>query len=256
VLHETTDAATTDCCSDSPSIFNLTGFIFEVGNKLKLPDEAIASASYMFQVFCDRNGLNACDLHLVGMASLHLAGKIHENIVNLGDVVNTGYSCIHRSKPPLDVCSTYWKLKDSVAQYELFLLRALNFDMKVHLPHKYLLHYLLTLSYWVDTEEWNRSKISQVGWSILCDVFRTPLCLHYNPDFIAVSVLYMSVGIVGLKIECRGARRAWWEVYCPSKTENEIQSFASKLFAVYKQEQNHNKSSTVNSTCTAPQGPH
>ena len=39
-------------------------FSFPEGNKLKLSDEAIASASYMFQVFCSKNGQNPCDLHV------------------------------------------------------------------------------------------------------------------------------------------------------------------------------------------------
>ena len=68
----------------------------------------------------------------------------------------------------------------------------------------------------MDTEEWDCSKISQVGWTLLCDVFRTELCLQHEPDFIAVAVLYLAVEIVKLNVECGRARRMWWEVCASS----------------------------------------
>ena len=46
------------------------------------------------------------------------------------------YRCLHKSEPLLEVCDVYWKLKDSVAKYELLLLRALNFQVYLDLPHK------------------------------------------------------------------------------------------------------------------------
>jgi len=36
---------------------------------------------------------------------------------------------------PLNICPAYWKLKESITQYELYLLRVLRFDIKVDLPH-------------------------------------------------------------------------------------------------------------------------
>ena len=50
--------------------------------------------------------------------------------------INTSSRCIHSDKPPLEIGGTYWKLKDSVAQYELVLVRALHFQMHLDLPHR------------------------------------------------------------------------------------------------------------------------
>ena len=46
------------------------------------------------------------------------------------------YRCLHRDEPPLEIGDKYWKLKDSVAMYELLLLRALKFQTELILPHK------------------------------------------------------------------------------------------------------------------------
>lgn len=95
-----------------------------------------------------------CDLQLLVMACLSLASKVQEHSVKLGDVVNTCYRwmdrgcsmshawasfihcrCLHKDKPPLEVGGVYWKLKESVGKYELLLLRAIKFNLKVVLPH-------------------------------------------------------------------------------------------------------------------------
>lgn len=47
-----------------------------------------------------------------------------------------GARCLHKSEPPLEVSDVYWQLKESVAKYELLLLRALNFHVHLELPHK------------------------------------------------------------------------------------------------------------------------
>ena len=43
--------------------------------------------------------------------------------------------CLHQDSPALEVGNLYWQLKDSVARYELLLLRALKFQLYVKLPH-------------------------------------------------------------------------------------------------------------------------
>lgn len=89
------------------------------------------------------------------MAALNLAAKVREMPVKLSDVVNICHRyiynclssiwifilsswhgrCLHPSGAALEVSDLYWHLKDSVARYELLLLRALRFDINVSLPH-------------------------------------------------------------------------------------------------------------------------
>lgn len=45
------------------------------------------------------------------------------------------YRCLHKHDSPLEVGDLYWQLKDSVAKYELLLLRALKFNVHIQLPH-------------------------------------------------------------------------------------------------------------------------
>jgi hypothetical protein len=43
---------------------------------------------------------------------------------------------LHKDKPPLDIGSLYWSLRDSVVRCELFVARVLKFQFAVDHPHK------------------------------------------------------------------------------------------------------------------------
>lgn len=73
---------------------------------------------------------------MISMACLNLASKVQEVPSRLSDIVNTCYRCLHPEKPPLEVNELYWRLKESVAKYELVLLRMLKFQFNYDLPHK------------------------------------------------------------------------------------------------------------------------
>ena len=45
------------------------------------------------------------------------------------------HRCFHPDVPFLEAGDFYWKLKDSVAKYELLLLRTLKFKLNIQLPH-------------------------------------------------------------------------------------------------------------------------
>ena len=49
---------------------------------------------------------------------------------------------MYKDRSPLEVGDLYWHLKESVGKYELVLLRALNFNMHVQLPHAVSLYFV------------------------------------------------------------------------------------------------------------------
>ena len=64
-------------------------------------------------------------------------------------LLSTYHRCLlHKSSPPLELGNLYWELKDSVAKYELLLLRALKFQIQVQLPHPVSSQCLFMLACW------------------------------------------------------------------------------------------------------------
>ena len=45
----------------------------------------------------------------------------------------------------LEVGDVYWQLKDSVARYELLLLRALRFEIYIAMPHSVRLYFIILI---------------------------------------------------------------------------------------------------------------
>lgn len=111
--------------------------IRELGWKLKLCTTTTSIALVFYHKTKHHFPTEKTDHHLLVMANLYLATKTNEEThLKLSDIVNTCYRCLHRDRPPLEIGDKYWKLKDSVATYELLLLRALKFQTEIVLPHK------------------------------------------------------------------------------------------------------------------------
>lgn len=219
----------------------MTFLIREAGIKLDLREEAVATACVFYHKFTSSMAASDYDQNLLLMACLSLAAKVQEHSVKLGDVVNTCHRCLHKDKPPLEVGETYWKLKESVGKYELLLLRAIQFNLKVKLPHPYLLHYLLALSRWVSKEEWHKSHVTRLSWALLQDSFHTTLSLRHPPHMVATAALYLAMQCCKLVVPgSEEAQWAWWEVFSEGSKENQLQEIAGEIMDCISHN-NHNQ---------------
>lgn len=213
-----------------------TKFIVEAGHRLKLPPVTCASACVLYHRLCKQCFQSEHDLNLVATAALYLASKIEESPCKLRDVINVSYRLLHKDKPPLEVGSLYWELHDSVANCELMILRALQFQVTFDSPHKYLLHYLNSLEDWLDKEYTITSALTQLSWSLLQDSFHITLCLEYSPAVIAVAMIFFSLTCLGIDVPSQGARHSWWKAMCPRSTEGEIQAVIIRMIDFYSLE--------------------
>lgn len=214
----------------------ITTFIMEAGQRLKLPPGTCASACVLYHRLYKQYFQSEYDPNLVATAALYLASKTEESPCKLRDVINVSYRLLHRDKPPLEVGSLYWELHDSVANCELMILRALQFQVSFDSPHKYLLHYLNSLEDWLDKECTITSSLSQLSWSILQDSLHTTLCLEYSPAVIAIAMIYFSLTCLGIDVPSQGARHSWWKALCPRSTEDEIQAIILHMIDFYSLE--------------------
>ncbi|XP_065911764.1 cyclin-Q-like [Dysidea avara] len=218
-------------------------FIREAGWKLKLRETATSTALVFYHKFKSAFTLEVnenTDHHLIAMAALYLASKTNEEThLKLSDIVNTCYRCLHKDKPPLEIGDMYWKLKDSVAAYELVLLRALKFQTEIILPHKYLLHYFLVISYWETEKLYTWNQVRQLAWCFLQDLFHTTLCVRHSPQLLATTVLYLAMACHGMQVEGRRMRRQWWEVFSPGCSEETLKEIGVELLSLYDDNTKH-----------------
>lgn len=75
-------------------------------------------------------------VQLLATTVMYLAAKSQESPRQLRDVVNVSFRCLHPHRPPLSVGSLYERLRESVVNSELIVLRYLQFDTRFESPHK------------------------------------------------------------------------------------------------------------------------
>ncbi|RUS84069.1 hypothetical protein EGW08_008181 [Elysia chlorotica] len=214
--------------------FRVMRYIREAGLKLHLENVPIATASTIYHRFFREYQLKDYDPFLIGVTCLSLACKIEEQNVRLRDIINVCYRTLHKNKAPLEIGDTFWQLRESVTQCELYLLRALKFKVVFDHPHKYLCHYLKAVSDWLEPRHWEEVPLGRTAWALLCDCYHSDLVLEHKAQHLAVSVLYLALQCHGLEVPLqRQAALRWYQVFSRDVSLEIIQTIITKIMAAY-----------------------
>lgn len=233
-IHQPEEDSVAKSNGDERTHFKLVRFMFEAGEKLHMKPIPLSTAAQIYHGFYRKCRLTAVDPYLIATTALYLAGKVEEEHLKLRDVINVSYRCLHPEKPPLDIGSNYWALRDSVAQCELFVLRVLKFNVSFGHPHKYLLHYLKSLLAWLPPEVVESVPLNRTAWALLRDSYHSNLCLHYSADQIAVSVIYLALQCHGIQVPySHEAENTWWEALVEDIKLRDIRAIIGDIIEMY-----------------------
>uniref|UniRef100_A0A3B3S0H5 Cyclin-Q n=1 Tax=Paramormyrops kingsleyae TaxID=1676925 RepID=A0A3B3S0H5_9TELE len=205
-----------------------------VGVKLGMRSIPVATACALYHRFYQSASLQVYEPYLVAMSAIYLAGKVEEQHLRTRDIINVCHRYLHAGSEPLDLDSEFWELRDSVVQCELLILRQLNFQVSFHHPHKYLLHYLLSVKGIMNRHAWSRTPISETAWALLKDSYHGPLCVRHPPQHLALAVLYLSLQSYGVELPVGAVE--WWQVFCEEITKAEIESIITDVLQLYDME--------------------
>uniref|UniRef100_A0A8C5WLT3 Cyclin-Q n=1 Tax=Leptobrachium leishanense TaxID=445787 RepID=A0A8C5WLT3_9ANUR len=204
------------------------------GVKLGMRSIPIATACTIYHKFFNEICFDDYDPYLVAMSAIYLAGKVEEQHLRTRDIINVCHRYLNPGSEPLEVDSKFWELRDSIVQCELLMLRLLNFRVSFQHPHKFLLHYLLSLKNWMNRHSWDRSPIATASWALLRDSYHSDLCLRYEAQHIAVAVLYFALQCYGVEVPSTdSAENQWWQVFSVDVTKIIINNVISDLIHVY-----------------------
>ncbi|XP_055123194.1 cyclin-Q isoform X2 [Symphalangus syndactylus] len=194
--------------------FRVARFIMEAGVKLGMRSIPIATACTIYHKFFCETNLDAYDPYLIAMSSMYLAGKVEEQHLRTRDIINVSNRYCNPGAEPLELDSRFWELRDSIVQCELLMLRVLRFQVSFQHPHKYLLHYLVSLKNWLNRHSWQRTPVAVTAWALLRDSYHGGLCLRFQAQHIAVAVLYLALQVYGVEVPAEvEAEKPWWQIY-------------------------------------------
>ncbi|KAG5449015.1 Tyrosine-protein phosphatase 99A [Clonorchis sinensis] len=204
-----------------------------------------------------RHSLGDIDPYTIAMACISLGGKVQEEHQRLRDVIVAFYRSLHKNRrPALEVGDDYDRLRESLVQTELFLMRLLAFHVRrPSLPHPYLVHYLHSLLHWVGkgiaqpcggdltaTGPSNTvnaatialARLPGLAWSILADSYHSPICLDFSPEHIAAAILHLALRIAGVEIPGnRHSEMAWWQAISDSLTREIVEQIQLRVMEIY-----------------------
>ncbi|XP_068606000.1 cyclin-Q [Brachionichthys hirsutus] len=226
--------AESEPAGDIKTHFRVCRFIMDTGVKLGMRSVPVATACVLYHRFFQRVSVCAYEPHLVAMSCVYLAGKVEEQHIRTRDIINVSHRSLGGGCSPLDCCREFWELRDSVVQCELLILRQLRFHVSFEHPHKYLLHYLLSVKSLVNRHAWSRTPVAETAWALLRDCYHGDMCIRHTPQHIAIATLYLALNSYG--VELPAGDKDWWQVLCEDVTKADIDAVILDLLHLYDME--------------------
>lgn len=192
-------------------------FIQTLGaRELELHYCTVATGSVFFHRFYMFHSFKMFPVYPMAATCLFLAGKVEETPKKSNDIVK--FSKIILSEQ--DFAQFGPDPKEEILTLERILLQTLRFDLEVEHPYehliKYVKHFEVTNAAGV-TDEVIKKELLQSAWTFLNDSCCTTLCLRYEPEIVAIAMLYLGCKTGGYTVtnwkDRQPEHQYWWDVY-------------------------------------------
>ncbi|VDK46114.1 unnamed protein product [Anisakis simplex] len=200
--------------------------IVEIGTCLKLqPNPTLATGAVYFHRFYMFHSFREFPKHLTALGCIFLAGKVEETPKKCKDIVTTA-----KEKYP-----ELYSLKnaiDEVMGIERVLLQTIKFDLHVDHPYTYLLQYQKVFK--LDREK--KQTVLQNAWTFVNDSMSTTLCLIWEPEVVAISLIYMALKMTkldGVDWIDRQPGEQWWDQFVANLTSDMMEDVCHKVLDYY-----------------------
>uniref|UniRef100_A0A914W0W4 Cyclin-Q n=1 Tax=Plectus sambesii TaxID=2011161 RepID=A0A914W0W4_9BILA len=212
-------------------------YIMEAGVKLEAKSSTVAAAVVICYKFLNRmppEESSVCP-YTIGAACLYLAGKVEEDMLKIRDVTNVCYRVINPNKPPIEVDEDYWNLREGVGRLEYLVLRTMGFQLQLVHPHKFLLHYLVTLKHWLSPSAWERSPLAETAWTLLRDAYARPdWVTAHSPQTVAIICLNLALRIHSVDFPLAPE---WYRILHSEMTSKKLITLSKELLCKLYEEQ-------------------
>lgn len=233
-------------------------FIEEAGRVLKLPRVAVSTAEVFFHRFYAKHSFQSHDRFEVAVACILLAAKTEEAPKKLNVVMEECHKLKIRgmqagrisSAPgssPIDIPSEldpkseeFAQLKERILLLERVILHTIGFELSIDHPYKFLVEQIKLLCHkkrieYIDPakSQGNTSQVMQkmmhemvqYAMNFANDSMQTSLCLQFDPQRIAVAVVYLAGRFCGVQ-PTEG--KSWMEILGDPDVESLV-SIASQI---------------------------
>lgn len=206
-------------------------FIIDTGSKMDLGYNTMATGVVYFHRFYMFHSFQQFPRHVTACVCLFLAGKVEETPKKCKDIIKIAKSQLTEQK-----FATFGEdPKEEVMTLERILLQTIKFDLQVEHPYSYLLEYAKCLK----GDKNKLQKIVQMAWIFANDSLCTTLCLQWEPEIIAVALLYLAGKLSKFEVVDWNGRQPkhlrWWDMFVEDLTMDLLEDICHQVLDLYSQ---------------------
>lgn len=210
-------------------------FIMDLGIKMGLRYDTMATGVVFFHRFYMFHSFNEFPRYAMGAACLFLAGKVEETPKKCKDLIKTAKLWLESKQLDAHIASFGDDPVKELMIHERILLQTIKFDLQVDHPYGYLLKYAKTLK--GDDQERIRSMV-QMAWAFINDSYSTTLCLEWEPEIIAIALLYLALKLSHIDLDsCFNKNelqvKYWWDQFVEDLDVETLEDICHQILDLY-----------------------
>uniref|UniRef100_A0A8C4DKG6 Cyclin-K n=1 Tax=Dicentrarchus labrax TaxID=13489 RepID=A0A8C4DKG6_DICLA len=205
-------------------------FIFDVGTRLGLHYDTLATGIVYFHRFYMFHSFKQFPRYVTGGCCLFLAGKVEETPKKCKDIIKTARSLLN----DIQFAQFGDDPKEEVMVLERILLQTIKFDLQVEHPYQFLLRYAKQLK----GDKNKVQKLVQMAWTFVNDSLCTVVALQWEPQIIAVAVMYLAGRLCKFDIQdwtSKQSSRRWWEQFVHDVPVEVLEDICHQILDLYSQ---------------------
>uniref|UniRef100_A0A2R5LDD5 Cyclin-K n=1 Tax=Ornithodoros turicata TaxID=34597 RepID=A0A2R5LDD5_9ACAR len=204
-------------------------FIINVGTKMGLRYDTIATGVVYFHRFYMFHSFRTFPRFITACCCLFLAGKVEETPKKCKDIIKTARAFLTEKQ----YTSFGEDPKEEVMTMERILLQTIKFDLQVSHPYGFLLKYAKCLK----GDKAKLQKMVQMAWTFINDSLCTTLCLQWEPEVVAIALIYLSGKLNKFEVTDWVGRTSrhtrWWDVYVEDISVELLEDICHQVLDLY-----------------------
>ncbi|XP_045585307.1 cyclin-K isoform X2 [Procambarus clarkii] len=223
-------------------------FILQVGNKMGLRYETMATGVVYFHRFYMVHTFQSFPRHVTACCCLFLAGKVEETPKKCRDIMKTAKSLMDE----VTWAEFGTDPREEVMTLERILLQTIKFDFIVEHPYTYLLKYAKCLK----GDKKKLPNMVQMAWTFVNDSLCTTLCLQWEPEIIAIALMYLAGKLSKFEVTDWNGRNAkhqrWWDMYVEGISMELLEDICHQVLDLYSPNRSESGSSSADTSLVMP----
>ncbi|XP_049763600.1 cyclin-K [Schistocerca cancellata] len=204
-------------------------FIIDTGTKMDLGYNTMATGVVYFHRFYMFHSFRNFPRYVTACCCLFLAGKVEETPKKCKDIIKTARTLLTDQK----FLTFGDDPKEEVMTLERILLQTIKFDLQVEHPYSYLLKYAKCLK----GDKSKLQKMVQMAWTFVNDSLCTTLCLQWEPEIIAVALMYLAGKLSKFEVVDWAGRTTkhtrWWDMFIEDVTMELLEDICHQVLDLY-----------------------